>query len=61
MTLIIYYLLIGVGFWMGLSVARLKTFKNASFFSVLKGLLFGILAWPFALIFVYKTYDEAGD
>ena len=42
----IYYLCIGFGFYLALAITRKETFKNADFFSILRGLIAGLLLWP---------------
>lgn len=60
LTLIVAYLLIGFGFYLGLAVGRLRKFKGVSTLALIKGILLGVLCWPIAAAFkeLSKYYDE---
>jgi len=51
------YLMIGVGFYLGLAVCRLNSFRGATFMGILRGAVLGILIWPLAILAVY-LYDR---
>jgi len=54
-----YYLLIGIGFYIGLAITRRDTFQKATVWSVIKGILLGILLWPVGIYVAYKSeYDK---
>lgn len=49
------YLLTGWIFYGVMAILRRDTFKNADNASVFRGLVFGVLLWPVAMIYV--AYD----
>lgn len=50
MNLFLGWILIGIGVYLGCMASRYYMLKGASIFEVLKGLAFGIVTWPLALI-----------
>ncbi len=54
MNYLSYYLAIGVAFYFICCIKNIKSFKDADFISVLRGLVFGILLWPFATIYILR-------
>ena len=49
----IVYLTIGLGVYLAASAAHSSSFKDASFISIVKGILFGLLLWPIGLVVLY--------
>jgi hypothetical protein len=45
-----YYLIFGIGFYIGLALKDTRSFLNANIESILRGLLLGIIFWPIGLI-----------
>jgi hypothetical protein len=57
----IEYLFIGLGFYLGCATCRAAKFKDASIFSILKGLICGVVFWPIIIpILTFITEEEAG-
>lgn len=56
LTFISYYLICGVGAYLGCAAKEIKTLKNADKASLLRGLAFGLVAFPIALGIV--VHDE---
>lgn len=54
LTFISYYLVCGVGVYLGCAAKEIKTMVNADKASILRGLAFGILAFPVALAMVAR-------
>lgn len=52
-----WYFLIGTGVWLGLAASRKETFKDATWQSVVRGLVMGVLLWPLGAIMVF-TEDK---
>jgi hypothetical protein len=50
-----YYLLIGVGFYLGVGCSNPKSYKKIEAGHI-KGLMFGVLLWPIAAALV--AYDR---
>ncbi len=48
------YILIGIGFYVGLALARQKTFEGKEVRGIILGLALGILLWPIAMAIVYN-------
>lgn len=46
----IFYFLVGIGFYLGLFVVNIWMFKGASFIAICRGLFFGIFFWPIAAL-----------
>jgi hypothetical protein len=46
------YLYIGLVFYLIMAFIRFRTLIEADLTSILKGLFFGIVLWPFAVLFV---------
>lgn len=58
----ICYLLIGLVFWAILSLIRRHTFKGASFMSVVRGFLIGVLLWPIiAPVMLWIFWDHFNE
>ena len=51
--MIYYYLLIGVSFYIGVAISRRDSFKNATIWSIIKGLFLGLILWPVGIITLY--------
>jgi len=47
--MIIEYFIFGLGFYTGVAILKRDTYKDASFGSVARGLIFGVLLWPIAM------------
>lgn len=54
----ISYLMIGFGVYLAAAVMRFDTLMDHGLFPVLKGILFGVLLWPVALIVLYHTRND---
>lgn len=56
---VLFYCLIGLGVWMGVSCSRLSTCKGAAMWAIFKGFAFGVFGWPLALpIIVLQAQSE---
>lgn len=58
MALLGIYLLFGLGVYTGIACSRLHTFKGASTFSIVKGLILGFLLWPVGLAVVITKQEN---
>ena len=56
----IFYLLIGLGVYMGVAAATPDSFAHATAAGIIRGLLLGVIAWPMAVVIVtiLRTYEE---
>jgi hypothetical protein len=52
------YLLLGLAFYSGVSLARLETFKKATLYGILRGILLGVFLWPIAAILLVAIYSK---
>jgi len=53
------YLIFGLGFYIGAAIKSLDTYKDATAFEKLKGLVGGILLWPLVLIlFLHYRHEK---
>lgn len=50
----IYYLMIGFGFYLSAALIRKESFKYASVSSIIRGLVIGIFLWPALVIMLLK-------
>ena len=44
------YLAIGLGFYLGISLCRLDSFKDATLVSIVRGFVLGLLFWPIGAV-----------
>lgn len=53
------YLLLGIGFYLGAAFTNSKRFKNASIFGIIRGLIFDVLLWPAAILFLSLRINDS--
>ncbi len=54
----IVYLVIGALFYAYMCYKNLASFKDADCVSVARGLIFGILLWPAAMVFAWRNRES---
>jgi uncharacterized membrane protein (DUF373 family) len=47
------YIIFGLGFYLGLAMFARETFYKASVFSIIKGIILGIVLWPIGMIYLW--------
>jgi type IV secretory pathway TrbD component len=52
------YLYIGLGVYLAATARHYYMFKGTSAIPIIKGVLFGVLLWPIALIILYMAAEE---
>jgi len=52
---IIIYLVFGLGFYVALSMSRWDSFKGSDWKSIARGVVFGWILWPLAIL-LYKEW-----
>ncbi len=50
------YFTFGLGFYIGVSVARPSYFKDSNITGIVRGFIFGVVFWPFAIFFILWLY-----
>ena len=56
----IVYFAIGLGFYLGVSLCRLHSFKGATIMSILRGFILGLLLWPVGIVLlIILNYKES--
>lgn len=58
MAFLIAYLLIGLGFYLGVAMARRYMFNGASALEIVGGIVFGLLLWPLAMLHIMGEVDQ---
>lgn len=56
MSFLSVYLLLGAGFYIGVSCARMSSFEGASARGVFTGIAFGLLLWPLVILYFSENY-----
>lgn len=52
------YLCVGIGVYLCACAINTKTFGEANLWHIFKGLVFGIVCWPLALVFLYFMFNK---
>lgn len=55
------YLLIGLIFYIIIAILRYKSFKNADIAGLFRGILFGIVFWPLAMIMTLMSMPKKDE
>jgi len=54
------YFAIGLGFYLGVSLCRLDSFKDATVPAILRGFILGLLLWPIGIaLLIILDYEKS--